>query len=198
MVGRTQGFPAEYCSKHHTATGGLPSPHSTSWCSLSKRRKCTQPRDIKKMWLFGPGHLLLSMLHGPVLMLKWHFRWRTGVSMWTLACLWYAPPYTVMHCLFWHLSIRTSINLLIWDTLAHLSDRTTQASLGHWWPRLTDACSPHAAVSLSGPYRWFTILPSLTDTADRESPKRVLSNSNPFTFCPQFFLTLRTKCSLTA
>ena len=33
MNGRTQGFPAEHCPKHHTASAGLPSSH-TRWCNV--------------------------------------------------------------------------------------------------------------------------------------------------------------------
>lgn len=32
MNARTQGFPAEHCPEHHTASAGLPSSHSASWC----------------------------------------------------------------------------------------------------------------------------------------------------------------------
>lgn len=52
---------------------------------------------------------------------------------------------TVMHCVFWQLSIKTSF-LVIWATVAHLLDGTTWAS------------SPHASVSSGHPWscQWFT------------------------------------------
>ncbi|KAK3535606.1 hypothetical protein QTP70_017796, partial [Hemibagrus guttatus] len=37
MDGRTQGFPAEHCPKHDTASAGSPSSHSASWCHVFSR-----------------------------------------------------------------------------------------------------------------------------------------------------------------
>ncbi len=37
MEGRTQGLPAEHCPKNHTASTGLPSSHSASWCHVFPR-----------------------------------------------------------------------------------------------------------------------------------------------------------------
>ena len=66
---------------------------------------------------------------------------RSAGAPW-LACS-YAAPYATncMHCVFWHLSVRTSINFFR-ATVAHLLDRTTRASLR----------SPHASVSLGHPW----------------------------------------------
>ncbi|KAK3529459.1 hypothetical protein QTP70_031077, partial [Hemibagrus guttatus] len=33
----TQGFPAEHCPKYDTASAGLPSSHSASWCYVFPR-----------------------------------------------------------------------------------------------------------------------------------------------------------------
>ena len=35
--GRTQGFPAKHCPKHHTSSAILPSSRSASWCHVSPR-----------------------------------------------------------------------------------------------------------------------------------------------------------------
>ena len=45
MDGRAQGFPAEYCPKHHTVAVCLPSPHLHlgAMCFLGKRHTCTRP-----------------------------------------------------------------------------------------------------------------------------------------------------------
>ncbi|KAK3537980.1 hypothetical protein QTP70_025728 [Hemibagrus guttatus] len=50
MDGRTQGFPAEHCPKHDTASTGLTSSHSASWCHVFP--SClynTSPTDLQPL-----------------------------------------------------------------------------------------------------------------------------------------------------
>lgn len=53
MNGRTQGFPAENCTKHLTIPTGLPSSHRASWSHLFSRKlthtiSTSHPQDVKE------------------------------------------------------------------------------------------------------------------------------------------------------
>ncbi|XP_051753758.1 rap guanine nucleotide exchange factor 4-like isoform X1 [Ctenopharyngodon idella] len=46
MDGRTKGFPAEHYPNHHTASAGLPSSHSASWCHVFPRPAERSGEDV--------------------------------------------------------------------------------------------------------------------------------------------------------
>ena len=92
----------------------LPLVHPCAMCSLGKRHIRTQPftRCIRKTC---PGHLLtchnglVLMLTCPLLALLAVDRGQRGHPDWCVAMQPHTQQ-TAMHCVFWHLSIRTSIN----------------------------------------------------------------------------------------
>lgn len=48
MDGRTQGFPAEYCPKYHTASACLPSFYTVSWSQERNTLALGFPYDAKE------------------------------------------------------------------------------------------------------------------------------------------------------
>ncbi len=135
MDGRTQDFPAEVCPKHHTASASLHLVHPGAMCSPGKQ--CTRTRPSTRCKRKHDSLDQATFFHCSVVQFWcsrahcWRFwRWtgQHGHPDWSAAM----QPHTqqsAMHCVFWHLSIRTSFNFLSYSSSFVISDHTGQPSL---------------------------------------------------------------------
>lgn len=103
MNGRAEGFPADHCPKHHTASAAclLSTMYPGAMCSPSKDPRCYRAHDC-------------------------YFQQWTAASMSASTGLQQHSHVhnKLMDCVFWHLSIRTSMNLTY-------SLRSARASMSH-------------------------------------------------------------------
>lgn len=102
IYGRTQGFSAEHCPRHHIA----------STCQVSGAHTPGHPQEVKENTIYQTRAVLM------------HVR-----PDWSVAMQPYMQQ-TAMLCVFWHLCVRTSINFfsyLSYSSSSVGSNHTSQA-----------------------------------------------------------------------